>query len=281
MKPATTGDHWFWWGAGSVCAGYVALLAGMVLADAAFVFQAPTHADADARANANADEDGVFAALAEPSLRRSIHLTLVSCGITTILSLGVAIPIGYLLSRSRFPGKAVVEGVVDGPVVLPPLAVGLSLLLLFQWLPDWLSGAVVYRAPAVILAQFVVASALAIRTMRAAYDQVDDRLERVAWTLGASRYQSFSRVVIPEVRPGIATAGAVAWARSLGEFGPLLVFAGATRGKTEVLATTVFLELSVGRLRSAAAISLLMIAAAATVLTVARRLGRRESLGSV
>ena len=82
-------------------------------------------------------------------------------------------------------------------------------------------------------------------------------------------------VVLPEASRGILTAGTLAWARSLGEFGPLLIFAGATRQKTEVLSTTVFLEISIGDLGAAVAVSLIMVFAAVIVLVVARLWGTR------
>ena len=86
-------------------------------------------------------------------------------------------------------------------------------------------------------------------------------------------------VVLPEARRGVLTAGTLAWARALGEFGPILIFSGATRMKTEVLSTTVFLELSVGNLEAAVAVSLLMVAAAAAVLLLIRTQGLENTLG--
>src|SRR5438132_1522944 len=71
-------------------------------------------------------------ALGSPEIRYAIRLSLVSCTITTVLSLWVAVPLGYLLARISFPGKAVVDTLVDVPIVLPPLVIGLSLLILFQ-----------------------------------------------------------------------------------------------------------------------------------------------------
>jgi molybdate transport system permease protein len=122
----------------------------------------------------------------------------------------------------------------------------------------------------------MVACAFAVRTMRATFDQIDQRREQVALTLGCSRFQAFSWVVVPETGRGMLTAGTLAWARAMGEFGPLLVFAGATRGKTEVLSTTVFLELSIGDLEAAVAVSLIMVGAAVTVLVIARFWGSRS-----
>lgn len=220
----------------------------------------------------------ILAAFRKPEIRYSIRLTMISCTMTAILSLVVAIPISYLLSRYRFWGRDFVDAVLDIPIVLPPLVIGLSLLILFQFVPARWSAfreAVVYQVPAVIIAQFMVACAFAVRTMRATFDQIDSRREQVALTLGCSRAQAFGLVVLPEAWRGILTSGTLAWARALGEFGPLLVFAGATRHKTEVLSTTVFLELSIGNLEAAVAVSLIMVVSAVIVLIVARMWGSR------
>ncbi|TWT75548.1 Sulfate transport system permease protein CysW [Posidoniimonas polymericola] len=263
-------DRWFWGTAGAVCGLYLAVLGGLIAADAGYIAGIGPFAE-DKKDAANP----LWSALADPDIRHSLHLTLVSCSITSILSLLTATPIGYLLSRRQFRGRALVDTLLDVPIVLPPLAIGVSLLILFQTLPASLRDAVVYQTPAVIVAQYVVASAFAIRSMRVTFDQIDPRLEQVAQTLGASRLQAFGWVVLPEARSGMLSATLLAWARSLGEFGPLLVFAGATRGKTEVLSTTVFLELSIGDLRSAVAVSLLMIVISVAALTLARVLGGR------
>ncbi|MCA9228779.1 MAG: ABC transporter permease [Planctomycetales bacterium] len=221
-------------------------------------------------------DNPIGAALSKSEIQYSITLSLVACTVSAILSLWVAVPIGYLLSRHAFWGRNFIDAVLDIPIVLPPLVVGLSLLILFQFAPGWLQGQVVYQIPAVVLAQFSVACAFAVRTMRATFDQIDARREQVALTLGCSRAQAFGYVVLPEAHRGILTAATLAWARSLGEFGPLLVFAGATRHKTEVLSTTVFLELSVGDLEAAVAVSLIMVAAAIVVLMFARMWGARN-----
>ncbi len=111
--------------------------------------------------------------------------------------------------------------------------------------------------------------------MRGTFEQISPRAEHVALTLGCSRAQAFWRVSLPQARRGVIAAFTLAWARSLGEFGPILIFSGATRFKTEVLPTTVFLELSVGRLDAAVAVSLLMVAIAVAVLIIVRMQGTR------
>jgi molybdate transport system permease protein len=165
--------------------------------------------------------------------------------------------------------------------------IGLSLLILFhlpiggtnleEWLQQRIGIRITYAQPAVVLAQFAVACAFAVQTMRVTFDQIDARPEIVALTLGCRRSQAFLEIALPQAWRGIVAATTIAWARSLGEFGPILVFAGATRMRTEVLSTTVFLELSVGQLEAAVAVSLLMVAAAMAVLGIVRLLGAKVS----
>jgi molybdate transport system permease protein len=222
-------------------------------------------------------------ALTKPEIRSAFKLTLISCTVAAILSLWVATPLGYLLSRYKFPGRWLIDTLVDIPIVLPPLVLGLSLLILFHlpifgwrledWLRDTVGFPVTYRWPAVILAQFSVACAFAVRTMRVTFDQISPRAEDVARTLGCTRAEAFLQIAIPQAWRGMIAAFTIAWARALGEFGPILVFAGSTRMKTEVLSTTVFLELSIGQLDAAVAVSLLMVAMAVVVLLILRMLG--------
>jgi molybdate transport system permease protein len=267
-------------------ATYTALLVLLVVGDLAYVFKGTGSANSWL-------DNPIVTAFQQAEIRNSIVLSLVSCSLSAFLSLGVAIPIGYLLAKTDFFGKNLLDAILDIPIVLPPLVIGISLLILFQFPPfsipldtilpgDWggksLNSYVVYQVPAVVLAQFTVAAAFAVRTMKSTFEQIDDRREQVALTLGCTRLQAFNRVVLPEAKTGIVTAWTLAWARSLGEFGPLLIFAGATRNKTEVLSTTVFLELSIGNLEAAVAVSVIMVFAAVIVLIIARVWGRRGLL---
>jgi molybdate transport system permease protein len=255
---------------GGLGGSYVVFVASLLAADLRFT--SPSH---------------FAAALAKPEIQYAIRLTLLSCSISAILSIWVATPLGYLLSRYSFRGRWLIDTIIDIPVVLPPLVIGLSLLILFH-LPiagsnleeltqQGLGFRVTYAEPAVVLAQFAVACAFAVQTMRVTFDQIDPRAEHVALTLGSRRSQAFLQVALPQAWRGMIAALTIAWARSLGEFGPILVFAGATRMRTEVLSTTVFLELSVGQLEAAVAVSLLMVVAAMAVLGVVRLLGTRVS----
>jgi len=244
---------------------YIFLIVAMVGADT--FYTSPRH---------------LWEALRSENIRFALKLSLISCSVTAILSLWVAVPLGYLMSRYRFRGKGVLDAILDIPIVLPPLVIGLSLLILFQTPPGRAIEKLVpitYSVPSVILAQFAVACAFAVRTLRVTFEQLNPRGEQVAWTLGCSRSQAFWRVVLPEARGGMLTAFTLAWARALGEFGPILIFAGATRLRTEVLSTSVFLELSIGNLEAAVAVSLLMIVTAVLVLLLVRWFGTETLLG--
>jgi molybdate transport system permease protein len=248
---------------------YAVLVALLLLADLAYV-----------------RPSDFWAALAKPEIRSGIVITLQTCTIAAILSLWVGTALGYVLARFEFWGKGLVDLLIDIPFVLPPLVLGLSLLILFNrpWpgcslsLEAWLNFhgyKFTFTQSAIVLCQFSVAAAFSIRTMRLTFERINPRAEEVARTLGCSRWQAFLYVALPQAESGLITAFTIAWARSLGEFGPILVFAGTTRGVTEVMSTSVFLELSVGTLEAAVAVSLLMVVLAVGVLLALRWSGRR------
>ena len=274
-------DRLFYWCLGLIGGVYVLLIVAMLAADAAYMVLeslAAAKRSGDSAWKALLIDNPIAVALRDPKIQYSIWLSLVSCSLSAILSVLVAVPIGYLMSRHKFFGRRLIDAVLDIPIVLPPLVVGLSLLILFQFPPfSWMARCVVYQIPAVVLAQFSVACAFAVRTMKATFDHIDPRCEQVALSLGCTKTEAFGWVVLPEARRGITTALTLAWARSLGEFGPLLIFAGATRLKTEVLSTTVFLEMNVGNLSAAVAVSLIMVFAAVLVLILARLFGSHEA----
>jgi molybdate transport system permease protein len=251
----------FWTVLVCLAASYVLVIVAMLMADIAYSIR---------------ERGDVWRTLWTEEIRYAVWLSLVSCSVSAILSLWVAVPIGYLMSRATFRGKVLLDSILDIPIFLPPLVVGLSLLILFRQTPlrglddRWL---IAFHVPAVVIAQFAVASAFAVRTMRATFDGISPRVEQVALTLGCSRTQAFLGVVVPQAWRGIMTAGTLAWARALGEFGPILVFAGSTRKRTEVLPVSVHMELSIGNIEGAVGVSLLMVVIALTVLIVVRLLG--------
>lgn len=211
--------------------------------------------------------------LFSPQLVRATALTLATSTVSAILSTLIAVPTSYGLSRFGGRFSRLLETIFDIPILLPPLVVGFCLLLLFNHLPfagksidAWLEIPVTYSVAAIILAQVTICTSLAIRSMKASFAELDPRAEQVAQTLGAGPFEAFWKVALPSVRRGIFGAASVSWARAVGEFGPILVFAGTFRGKTEVLSTSIYIEMGAGQLENAAIVSLIQMTLAISVL---------------
>jgi len=233
-----------------------------------------------------------------------VILSLGSATVTTALALLVAVPAGYALSRFRIRGKLLVDTLVDSAIVLPPLIMGLSLLVLLSVLrragealgtpPDPAAGVpgrpnpvlnsfyefFVYAKPGIVLAQFSVATALAVRSMKAAFDAADRRVEDVALTLGCTRFGAFWRAALPQARSGLLTGAVVAWSYTVGLFAPVAILAGTVKGRTAVLPTRAYMEVSNGYLEEALALTLVMAVIAMTVLIALKLLARRNAAGA-
>lgn len=211
------------------------------------------------------------------ALWRSVWTSLATTG----LSLLFAIPMGYALSRFRFPGRMLADTIVDLPIVFPPLVAGLTLLVFFsqtavgKWIQEDLGLEFVFKPAGIVLCQFLVSASFAIRTVKSTFDEIDRRVEHVALTLGCTQWGSFCRVSLPLAHNGIIAGGILTWARAFGIFGPLMIFVGAFRGRTEVLSSAIFLEQSVGNLEVALAVALLLIVVALIALLTIRAVGGR------
>jgi len=213
-------------------------------------------------------------------VREALLLSLV----TTAVSLGVIVlfgtPLAFLLARRRFTGSGLVETVVDLPLVLPPSVAGLALLLVFGrrgLLGESLDGAglaIPFTAVAVVLAQVFVAAPFYVRAARAGIASVPRDLEDAARVDGASEIGVFLHVMVPLAAPALAAGLVMSWARSLGEFGATILFAGNVAGRTQTLPLVVYAEFGAGDLDAAIAAATVLVLAAIGVL-VAVRLGRR------
>ena len=212
-----------------------------------------------------------------PEIRAAVWLSLWTSGLTVVIGLVFAIPMGYGLSRYRFPGHVLVDSIVDLPILLPPLIVGLSLLVFFQTptgrLIEDAGLKFVFQKKGIVLCQFLVSASFGIRAIKLTFDGIDPRFEHVAMTLGCTRAGAFFRVALPMARRGIIVGGILIWTRAFGIFGPLMVFVGAVRMRTEVLPTTIYLEQSVGRIEVALAVAILMLALATAALVGIRIVG--------
>lgn len=222
-----------------------------------------------------------------PEALASIWLSLWTSTLATGLSLVFAVPAAYALARHRVRGGAVLDVLLDLPIVLPPLVAGFGLLLVYALAdralgPRSLEAAGLdlrFTRAGIVLAQFTIAAPLAVRVLRGTFEDVPRRLETMARSLGHGEARTFVRVSLPLARNGLLAGTILVWARSIAEFGPILVFAGAVRGKTDVLPISIFLSFSNGEIEDGVALSALLILLGAAALVGIRRLGGKLVVG--
>lgn len=219
------------------------------------------------------------AALAAPETRFALRLSLLTSAAALAVALLLGLPAAYVMARRRFPGRALLDTLLDVPLVMPPLVAGLGLLFLFGRpllggpLAD-LGIELLFSPAGVVLALAFVATTMVLRGAAAAFQAVDPGFGAAARTLGAGSWEVFWRVDLPLAARGIAAAALLAWARALGEFGATLMVAGATRLRTETLPIAVFLNIATGETGVAVACALVLLAVALAILLALRLLAR-------
>ncbi|MFD3155704.1 ABC transporter permease [Haloimpatiens sp. FM7330] len=202
--------------------------------------------------------------LKKPEIRFSIRLSLITSCISTIICVLVAIPVSYGITRFNFTGKRIVELILDLPLALPPIVSGLALLILFGnssfgRFMEKIGFPVVFTVRGIVLAQFFVNLPNMIKILKAAFYDIDPRIENVSRTLGLNSMQTFFKVTLPLARNNIIASLVITWATSLGQFGAVVMIAGATRMKTEVLPISVYLNMSCGEIDVALASASILI----------------------
>lgn len=227
----------------------------------------------------------IATAIASEELRFSTRLSVFTATVSTVLSLIVGIPAAYALAQYRGRFKTVVDTFLDLPLVLPPVAMGVALLVFFSQFPSpqssldkWLQALgkpVVFEVPAIVVAQFAVISGYALRVLKAAFESQDPRSREVARTLGLSPWQTFVWVELPQVSPSLLAATVLLWARAMGEFGATVILAGATSGKTDVLPIAIYLAISRAEVDKALAASAVLVLVAIGALFLFRLITRR------
>jgi len=229
------------------------------------------------------DWDTFITALFSREILSAIRLSLTTATIAAVISLLIAVPVAYTISRSRFPGKDIVDSLLDLPIVISPVALGAALLVFFNTpLGSAINNNVirfVFSVPGIVLAQITVISALAVRLLKSTFDGIDPRYAQVARTLGCSQPEAFFRVTLPLARDGLIASAILTWARAIGEFGATVMLAGATAMKTETLPTAIFLSLASADIEKAiAVIFVLVILAVAALLVIRKLIGRRYQI---
>lgn len=215
------------------------------------------------------------------SLSGIATFTLATAALAMAVALPAAVALAWLLARVSFRGKSIVETLVSLPLVLPPVAVGLLLLQALGRarplgrLLDAVGLDVVFTWKAVVIAMAVMSLPLMVMTIRAGFEQVDRRLERMAETLGAGPWRIATTITLPLARRSVLAGALLGFARALGEFGATIVVAGGIPGQTQTLAVAIFNLTEAGREADADRLMLVSIALAFVVLGAANALLRR------
>jgi len=215
-------------------------------------------------------------ALVSPVVLDALWLSLVTTAISLVITVTLGLPLAFVLARRQFRGKGLVETIVDLPIVLPPSVAGLALLLVFGRRGllsapfEVLGVSVPFTTIAVILAQTFVSAPFFIRSARTGIAGVDRDLEDAARSDGASEPQLFRAVTVPLAGAALAAGLTMSWARSLGEFGATIMFAGNVEGRTQTLPLVVYGEFQGGNLDASIAAAAILVLAAFGVLVAVR-----------
>jgi molybdate transport system permease protein len=223
-----------------------------------------------------------FSTLSTPAVMSALFLSLS----TSVISLGIVIlvgtPFAYVHSRNNYPGKVIVDTLIDLPLVLPPAVAGLALLVLWgrvgllgRYLS--LSGiSIAFTTLAVIMAQIFVASPFYLRQAKSLFEQLDPAYEQTARTLGASPLRIFALITLPLTANGLISGAVMTFGRALGEFGATIMFAGNLPGVTQTMPLAVYVGLE-GDLSVGLTISILLVLISFAIMIAVRLLAGKEA----
>lgn len=219
--------------------------------------------------------------LASERMMFSVRLSIFAATVSTLLSILIAVPSAFALSRYEFKGRTVVDTILELPMIVSPAALGAMLLIFFnnpagEWIQDhWTQF--VFTSYGVVLAQFVTICGVSTRLIKAAMDEIPIRYEAVARTLGASPAKAFLTITLPLSKRGIYAACILSWAKALGEFGATITIAGSMAMKTETLPIAIFMKLSSAEIEGTVVLILILLCIGLGILYLVRLLSRSAS----
>jgi molybdate transport system permease protein len=222
----------------------------------------------------------LWSTLQQPDIFLALKISFITTTISTLLTIIFGLPVAYVLARTHIPGRKFLETLVTMPTVLPPVVAGVALLLTFGRMGllghylNLFGITIPFTTTAVVLAQTFISAPFFVNSARAGLEQLDSRYELAAYTLRASPFYAFRRVVLPLIRPALLSGIGLAWARALGEFGATIMFAGNFPGLTQTMPIAVYIA-SETDLDTAIALSVLLLALSFGVL-LAVRFGQKQ-----
>jgi len=226
--------------------------------------------------------DAFFTSLASPEVKSALALSLVTSIVSLAAVILVGTPFAYVHCRHRYPGKVVVDTLIDLPLVLPPAVAGVALLVLWGragLIGHFFSAAgisIAFTTVAVIMAQIFVASPFYLRQAKSLFEQLDPAYEQTARTLGASSVRTFTRITIPLTAAGLVSGAVMTFGRALGEFGATIMFAGNLPGVTQTMPLAVYVGME-GNFTEGLTISIVLVLISFAIMIAVRLLAAREA----
>ena len=209
-----------------------------------------------------------------PRALASYRLSFGASAIAAILNAGFGLLVAWVLVRYRFPGRRIVDALVDLPFALPTAVAGIALTAIFAgngWIGQWLEPLgikVAFTRLGVVVALTFIGLPFVVRTVQPVLQDVSAELEEAAASLGASRWQTFTKVILPSVGPALVTGFAMAFARAIGEYGSVVFISGNMPLKTEITPLLTITKLEQYDYAGATAIAVALLAVSFALLLV-------------
>jgi sulfate transport system permease protein len=221
-------------------------------------------------------------ALSTPEALFALRLTLLLAVLVAAIDAVTGTATAYVLARFRFPGRALVNAMVDLPVAIPTVVTGLMLVALYG--PNSLAGdflgrhglQVIFAKPGILLALLYVTFPFVVRSVQPVVQELSRDQEEAAETLGASRWVTFKRVILPALRPAILAGTTLSFSRALGEFGSVVIVAGNIPMRTQVAPVYIYGEVESYSTAGAVSVSVVLLLASLLAISFLRRYKRSE-----
>lgn len=225
--------------------------------------------------------DMFFQTLQDPNVISALWLSLFTTVITLIIVIVIGTPFAYFHSRYSYPGKVVVDTLIDLPLVLPPAVAGVALLMLYGRVGllgryfNMVGIQIAFTTLAVIMAQIFVASPFYLRQAKSLFEQLDPAYEQTSRTLGASSVRTLFLVTLPMTTSGLISGAVMTFGRALGEFGATIMFAGNVPGTTQTMPLAVYVGMQ-GDVYVGLTISILLVIISFAIMIAVRLIQKRE-----
>ncbi len=221
--------------------------------------------------------------VADPLAWKAVTLTVKLALIAALINIVIGTMAGWVLIRYRFPGRSLLNSMVDLPFALPTAVAGLMILLLLgpqsavgRWAESF-GVSILFHQPAIVAAMVFVTFPFVIRAVQPLLEELDPSEEEAAYTMGASKAKTFIRVILPSILPGVASGGMLAFSRAIAEFGAVVLVAGNIPGKTLVASVYIFGEIESDNPAGAAAVSVILLTLSFIILWFVNHVqGRRK-----